>query len=152
MSGARAAIEGIGGWLRLLCIWLTFGSGVLFLALGAALWLIGVWSTEGLAETALLLGILGFLCLPGFVVGLMLWFGARGAFTAAVVFVALNAFWLAVSILRVAKNHEMSGEMSDLVVAVDVVLFVINVAWLFYLLTSVRVRNTYRKPYGQAVC
>lgn len=148
MSGTRAAIEGIGGWLRLLCIWLTFGTGILFLALGAALWWMGVWATEGLAETALLIGILGVVCLPGFIVGLMLWFRARGAFTTAVVFVALNAFLLAVSILPVAENHEMSG----IVVAVDVVLFVVNLAWLFYLLISVRVRNTYRKPYAEAVC
>jgi hypothetical protein len=152
MSGTRAAIEGIGGWLLLLCIWLTFGSGILFLMLSAVLWLRGAWATEGLTETALLLGLLGVLCLPGFVVGLMLWLGARGAFTMAVIFVALNAFMLAVSILAVVENHEFSGKMSDLVVAIDVALLVINLAWLLYLLTSVRVRNTYRKPYAEAVC
>ena len=51
MSGTSATVEGIGGWLQLLCIWLTFGSGILFLALGAALLWMRAWTTEGLVPS-----------------------------------------------------------------------------------------------------
>jgi hypothetical protein len=54
---------------------------------------------------------LGFVCLPGFIVGLMLWFRAHGAFTTTVIFVALNTG----IDTALAENHEMSSKMSDIV-------------------------------------